>query len=151
MAALEEGCPTLMMKCLPGKDGSSVILPKSTETFKHLQDVAVNCSTTRVKLVQLDPRINTTCGVVMAYPLRLPTELLLRHPQVEEATRCQTPHTKEVTRQVTVTLRGPLLSQLFLDSWGTFYLRFGHHQASCANVTNCGICSGSHETQGVSG
>ena len=144
------------MKCLAGKDGSSVIFPKSTEIFQHLQDVAANCSTTRVKLVQLDPHINTTHCVVMAYPLRLPTKLLLRHLQVDEATRCQTPRTKEATRQVTVTLRGPLLPPLSLDSWGTFYLRpwvpeplrcyrFGHHQASCANV-KCGICSGSHET-----
>ena len=94
-------------------------------------------------------------GVVMGYPLRLPTDLLLRHPQVEEATRYQTPRTKEATRQVTVTLRDPLLSQLFLGSWGAFYLRpwvpeplrwyrchrFGHHQASCANIIKCGISS----------
>ena len=82
VTALEEDCPSLVMRCLPRKDGSSVILPKSTETFQHLQDVAVNCSTTRVKLVQLDPHINTTRGVVMGYPFRLPTELLLHHPQV---------------------------------------------------------------------
>ena len=56
------------MRCLPGKDGSFVILPKSTEIFQHLQDVAVNCSTTRVKLIQLDAYINTTRGVVMATP-----------------------------------------------------------------------------------
>ena len=97
MAALEEDCLTL-----PGKDGSFVILPKSTETF---QDVAVNRSITRVKLVQLDPQINTTRDVVMAYPFRLTTDVLLRHLQVEEATRCQTLR----TRQVIVTLRGPLL------------------------------------------
>ena len=97
----------------------------------------------------------------MGYPLRLPTELLLRHLQVKEATRCQTPRTKETTRQVTVTLHGPLLAQLSLSSWGTFYLRpwvseplqcyrchrFGHHQASCANIIKCGICSGSHKTE----
>ena len=52
----------------------------------------------------------------MGYPFRLPTELLLRHPQVEEAIRCQTPRTKEATRQVTVTLRGSLLLMLSLHS-----------------------------------
>ena len=133
----------------------------STETFQHLQDVAVNCSTTKAKLVQLEPHSNTTRGVVMGCPLRLPTELLLRHPQVKEATRCQTHCTKEATRQVTVTLRGALLPHLSLGSWGTFYLRpwvpeplrcylchrFGYHQTSCANVIKCGICNGSHETQ----
>ena len=160
VAALDEVCPTLVMRCLPRKDGSSVILPKSTDTFQHLQDVAVNCSTTRIKLVQLDSFINTTHGVVMGCPLRLPTDLLLRHPQVEEATRCQTTRTKESTRQVTVTLRGPLLPQLSLGSWGTFYLRpwlpeplqcyryhrFSHNQVFCANVIKCGICTGSNET-----
>ena len=45
----------------------------------------------------------------MGYSFRLPTDLLLRHPQAEKATRCQTPRTKEATRQVTVTLRGSLL------------------------------------------
>ena len=153
VAVLEEDCPTLVMSCLLGKDGSSVILPKSTEIFQHLQDVAVNCSTTRGPQYQH----HAWCSYVWC----LPTELLLHHPQVKEATRCQTPRTKEATRQVTVTLRGLLLPQLSLGSWGTSYLRpwvpeplwcyrchrFGHHQASCANVIKCGICSESHETQ----
>ena len=51
VAALEESFPTLVIRCLPGKVASSVILPKSTETFQHLQDVAVNRSTTMVELV----------------------------------------------------------------------------------------------------
>ena len=55
MATLEEDCSTLVMKCLPRKDGSSVILPKPTETFQHLQDVAVNCSTTRINWFSLTP------------------------------------------------------------------------------------------------
>ena len=97
----------------------------------------------------------------MGYPFCLPTELLLRHPQVEEATRCQTPRTKETIRQITVTLRGPLLPQLSLGRWGSFYLcpwvpeplrfyrchRFGHHQVFCANIIKCRICSGSRKTQ----
>ena len=94
----------------------------------------------------------------MGYPLRLPTDLLLRHPQ---ANRCQTLRTKEATHQVTVTLRSPLLPQLSLDSWGNFYLRswmleplrcyrchcLCHHQTSCASIIKCGMCSESHETQ----
>ena len=141
VAALEEDYPTLVMRYLPGKDDSSVIFSKFTETFQHQQDVGVNCSTTRVKLVQLDTHSNTTLGVVMGYPLRLLTDLLLRHPQVEDTTRCQTPRTKEATCQVTVTQRGTFLSQLSLGSWEIFYLRpwvleplrcyrchrFGHH------------------------
>ena len=67
VVALEEDCTTLVMRCLPGKDGSSVILPKSTETFQHLQDVAVNCSITRIKLVQLDPHINTTPSSIYGF------------------------------------------------------------------------------------
>ena len=53
-----EDYPTLVMRFLPRKDSSSVILFKSTETFQHLQDVAVNCSTTRVKLTLIaTPRV----------------------------------------------------------------------------------------------
>ena len=33
VVVLEKGCPTLVMRCLPGKNASSVILSKSTETF----------------------------------------------------------------------------------------------------------------------
>ena len=79
VAVPEEDCHTLVMRCLPGKDGSSVILPKSTETFQHLHDIAVNCSTNRVKLFQLDSHSNPTRNVVMGYPFRLSTDLLLRH------------------------------------------------------------------------
>ena len=76
VAALEENCTALKMKCLAGKDGNSVILPKFAETFQYLQDVAVNCSTTRVKLIQLDSYINTMRGVGMSFLLRLSSELL---------------------------------------------------------------------------
>ena len=149
------------MRCLPGKDGSSVIRPKSTESFQHLQDVCSQLQHHQDQAGSAWPHINTTHGVLMGYPLRLPTELLPSHPQIEEAIRCQTSRTKEATCQVTVTLRDPLLPQLSLGSWGTFYLRpwvpeplrcyrchrFGHHQVSCKNVIKCGICTGSHETQ----
>ena len=147
---------------MPAEEGWQLCHPP--QTHRDLPTPAGCCGELQHhqdKLVQLDPHINTTRGVVMGCPLRLPTELLLRHPQIEEATRCQTLRTKEATCQVTVTLRGPLLSQLSLGSWWTLYLcpwvpeplqcyrchRFGHHQASCANVIECGICSGSHDTQ----
>ena len=140
-----------------GKDGSSVILPKSTETFQHLQDVAVNCSTIKVKPIQLDPHSNTTRGVVLGYPLCLPTDLLLRHPQVKEATCChQRGHTPS-NRHTTWSSSTPVV----LGQLGDFLLPplsarttavlpllpFGHYQASCENVINCGMCSGSHEIQ----
>ena len=50
----------------------------------------------------------------MGYPLRMPLQLLQRHPQMEEATRCLTPRDKTETRQVLVTVRGAFPPQLDL-------------------------------------
>ena len=97
----------------------------------------------------------------MGYPLRMPTALLLRHPQVEEATRCLTPRQQDETRQVLVSVRGPLPPHIDLGNWGTYYLRpytreplrcfrcqrYGHHKDNCSRAVTCGICSGGHWTE----
>ncbi|XP_045105292.1 uncharacterized protein LOC123500718 [Portunus trituberculatus] len=67
----------------------------------------------------------------------------------------------ELTRQVAITVDGPLPGFLKLGSWGTFYMRpfsreplrcfrcqrFGHHRASCTLPSRCGVCAGQHETE----
>lgn len=97
----------------------------------------------------------------MGYPLRMPTALLLRHPQVEEATRCRTTRQQDETRQVLVSVRGPLSPHIDLGNWGLFYLRpytpeplrcfrcqrYGHHKDNCSRAVTCGICSGRHWTE----
>ena len=100
-------------------------------------------------------------GVVMGYPLRMPTALLLRHPHVEEATCCRTTRQQDETRQVLVSVRGPLPPHIDLGNWGLFYLRpytpeplrcfrcqrYGHHKDNCSRAVTCGICSGRHWTE----
>ena len=160
VAALEEELPGLSARNLIGKDGSTVLVPSDEESCRLLSTLA-NTEGARVRVIKVDPQVQTTKGVVMGFPLRLPPSLLLRHPQVESATRCQTSRTQEDTRQVLVTLRGPLPPSLPLGNWGTFYLRpftpepmlcfrcqrFGHHQAVCTRHQVCGMCSGQHETR----
>ncbi|XP_050706454.1 proline-rich protein 36-like [Eriocheir sinensis] len=100
-----------------------------------------------------------TKGVLLAYPVAMPLRPLLRHPRVLEAVRCTT--RDGPTRQVFVTVAGPLPGSLDLGSWGTFYTRpyskeplrcyncqqFGHHRARCSRPPVCGICSASHDTE----
>lgn len=95
----------------------------------------------------------------MCYPRSWDSHLLLRHPQVESASRCQI-KTQEETRQVVVTLCGPLIKELTLRNWGTFHLRpctpepmrcfrchrYGHRQATCKRQVVCSLWSWSHDT-----
>ncbi|XP_050706236.1 proline-rich protein 36-like [Eriocheir sinensis] len=103
----------------------------------------------------------TTKGVVTAYPVAMPLNALLRHPDVLSADRCLT-RDGLATRQVMITLKGPLPGSLDLGSWGVFYTRpfnkeplrcyccqqFGHHRSRCNRPAVCGMCSGPHITEG---
>lgn len=147
------------MRNLIGKDGSSVLLPLTEATFTTLDGIASDPDKW-VPLVKLAPQVQVSKGIVMGYPLRMPTALLLRHPQVEEANRCQTSQRDE-TRQVLVSVRGPLPPHIDLGNWGLFYLRlytpeplrcyrcqrYGHHKDNCSRAVTCGICSGGHWTE----
>ncbi|XP_050691579.1 uncharacterized protein LOC126983125 [Eriocheir sinensis] len=64
----------------------------------------------------------TTKGVMTAYPVAMPLKALLRHPDVLSADRCLT-RDGLATRQVMITLKGPLPGSLDLGSWGVFYTR----------------------------
>lgn len=159
VAALEDEEPQLKTRNVIGKDGSSVLVPLDESSFAILEAMAADPGAA-IQVIKLDPNTQTTKGVVMGYPLRLPLTILLRHPQVESAERCRSARHQEDTRQVLVTLRGPLTPSLTLGNWGTFYLRpytpeplrcyrcqkFGHHQANCFRQAVCGICSGKHST-----
>jgi len=161
VAELERLHPALHMRNLAGRDNSCVVVPLDEATHQQLCALAEDL-TFPVRLVALDPGATLTKGVVMGYPLGMPTDLLLRHPQVEEATRCCAPRTRDETRQVIVSVRGPLPPHLDLGNWGLYYLRpyspeplrcfrcqrFGHHQASCDRPQVCGMCSGPHQTEG---
>lgn len=160
VAALETEFPQLRMRNIIGKDGSTVLLPTTEESFQTLAGLAADPGAWLI-LVRLDPGIRTTRGIVMGYPTRMPVSLLKRHPQVEEATRCTTTRLREETRQVLVTVRGPLPPHLDLGNWGTFYIRpfvpeplrcfrcqrYGHHKDHCSRPAACGICSGQHWTE----
>ncbi|XP_045116126.1 uncharacterized protein LOC123507382 [Portunus trituberculatus] len=160
VAALEEEYSHLHMQNIIGRDGSTVLLPQDEDTYNTLHTIASD-QEAFLDIMELSPDSQLTKGIVMGYPLRMPPFLLRHHPQVEEATRCVTPRDREETRQVLVSVRGPLPTQIDLGNWGVFYLRpytpeplrcyrcqrFGHHQANCSRPSVCGICSGLHETR----
>ena len=160
VVALERELPDLSVRNVVGKDASTVLVPLDEPSYQSLLAVAGDAAA-QVKLSVLDPSLRVTRAVVMGYPHRLPTDLLLRNPQFESAERCQSRKTRDLTRQVVVTVRGPVPASVSLGNWGTFYLRpytpeplrcfrcqrFGHHQANCARPQVCGVCSGLHETR----
>lgn len=159
VAYLEDIVQGLKVRNLIGKDGSSVLVPLDESTFNTLNSMASDTSA-QVTITKIEPQTQVKKGIVMGYPLRMPLSILLNHPQVEEATRCQSTRGQMDTRQVLVTLRGDLPPSLTLGNWGTFYLRpyvpeplrcyrcqrFGHHQAACERPMVCGMCSGPHTT-----
>ena len=160
VAALEMEHPHLQMRNVIGRDGSSVLLPQNAETLATLDSLAADPGE-GITLVKLDPQAQLTKGVVMGYPLRMPLQLLQRHPQVEEATRCLTSRDRTETRQVLVSVRGALPPHFDLGNWGMYYTRpytpeplrcyrcqrFRHHKANCSRPHVCGICSGGHPTE----
>lgn len=158
--ALESEHPGLLVKNVPGKDGSSVLLPCSQDAYDTLHALAMDKGSF-LTIFEIDQSIQVSKGVVMGYPRRLPVTLLQRHTQVEEATRCLTNRQRDETRQVVITVRGPLPPMIDLGNWGTFYTRpwvpeplrcfrcqrFGHHRANCSLPHVCGMCSGAHPTE----
>lgn len=145
---------------------STTVRNDLTTTITPLDDLGLNALLTldsingkAVNIRKLDPDLATHKAVLMKYPINFPIEPVLNHIQVENATRCEVKG--EPTRQIIVTLRGPIPQTLQLGSWGTFYLRpytpeplrcfncqrYGHHQSRCNRATTCAICSGKHATQ----
>lgn len=139
------------------ESGSVVVTPPTEDVLQALLSI----TTVEGKPVELRLMGEaTTKGVITAYPVAMPLKVLLRHPDVVSAERC---HTRDglATRQVHVTLKGPLPGSIDLGSWGTFYTRpfnqeplrcyrcqqFGHHQARCNRQAVCGMCSGPHMTE----
>ncbi|XP_050709633.1 uncharacterized protein LOC126994355 [Eriocheir sinensis] len=131
-----------------------------TPTDRHQHDALLGVKEVSGVPVSLRvaPGANTK-GVLLAYPVAMPLKPLLRHPRVLEAERCST--RDGPTRQVFVTVAGPLPGTLDLGSWGVFYTRpynreplrcyncqqFGHHRARCTRPPVCGICSAGHDTE----
>lgn len=65
--------------------------------------------------------LNVSNGVLLKYPILMPLSPIERH-LVLEAKKCKL-HIGEPTRQVEVTVKGPLPGFLELEDWGTFYTR----------------------------
>ncbi|KAG0711789.1 hypothetical protein GWK47_019883 [Chionoecetes opilio] len=117
VAALEETFPHLKIRNPDGTDLLSVLVPLDEESLLLLEDTALD-QDAPMKLIKLDPQTNMTKAIVMGYPLRLPPVFLLRNPQVESATRCLTARTQDDTRQVLVTIRGPIPTSITIGNWG---------------------------------
>ncbi|KAK4324383.1 hypothetical protein Pmani_004943 [Petrolisthes manimaculis] len=106
------------------------------------------------------PETPSIQAILLHYPVTLPLRPILRHPRVADAERCNNNLSGTPTRQVLITITGPLPQFLNLGNWGKFYTRpytkepirchncqrFGHHRANCYQQERCGICSGYHAT-----
>ena len=104
-------------------------------------------------------------GVLEGFHTALPLDAIKEHPLVAAAERCthNAGHGRRLpTRQVLVTLRGPVPASLDLGCWGVFACRpfvaeparcfrcqaFGHFQRQCRRKKElCGICSRDHATR----
>lgn len=118
VGVLEGDLPSFDTRNMIGKDAISVLVPNNKESFFMLSSYA-STKGGHVTLAVIDPQVRITKGVMMGCPLRMPLSLL-RHPQVESATHCQTSRTHEDTRQVLLSLRGPLPLSLTLGKVGHF-------------------------------
>lgn len=112
-----------------------------------------------VPIRKIDPQTTTRKLILQGFPLNFSMRAILAHAQVAEATRCNINGTP--TKQVLITLRGPILTYLNLKTWGTYSIRpytpeplrcyncqkFGHHQSWCTQSPICGVCSGKRSSQ----
>lgn len=110
------------MRNVIGQHSISVLLPKNKETFRPLNGVAAD-SSAFLAVVELDPRTQITKSVVNGYPHCMLISLPKRFPQVKKAQRCHTSRFKQETRQVIITVRGPLPPHRDLANWGSFYMQ----------------------------
>ena len=137
--------------------GQVLISPPTME----LHDTILNLEVLKGKAIQLQAiSHSTTKGVLLRYPLLMPLSPIQKNPAVISAERLTT-RDGENTRQVLITVRGPLPGSLDLGSWGTFYTRpysreplrcfncqkFGHHKTNCTLPPKCGVCAGRHDTE----
>ncbi|KAG7166711.1 Nucleic-acid-binding protein from mobile element jockey-like 10 [Homarus americanus] len=160
VVALELEYKNIKFSMKPNLVGDLILSPQDHSTAKILSEVT-NLNGKTVKIIPLDPEEKTTRMVLLRYPLKLPVEVIIKHPKVTKAERCVTSQDKAQTRQVLVDIKGTVPEEVDLGNWGTSKLRpfvpeplrcykcqeFGHHQSRCHKKVRCGICSQSHMTE----
>lgn len=138
--------------------GKTILIPMDQQTYEELDNNPM-IDGQPVPIQKIDPQSTTRKLILQGYPLNFSMRAVLAHAQVAEATRCNINGTP--TKQVLITLRGPIPTHLDLKTWGTYSLRpytpeplrcyncqrFGHHQSRCARPPTCGVCSGRHNSQ----
>ncbi|KAK4312052.1 hypothetical protein Pmani_016481 [Petrolisthes manimaculis] len=155
--ALEEEHPNLKFQLKITSAGNILLTPSDTNTLNLIK----NITEMRGKPIKfLPPETPSIQAILLHYPVTLPLRPILRHPRVADAERCNNNLSGTPTRQVLITITGPLPPFLDLGNWGKFYTRpytkepirchncqrFGHHRANCYQQERCGICSGYHAT-----
>lgn len=158
VTAIETEHPHLRFKLEATRNLNTIIIPLDEASLHALNDLNTVAGKP-IEIKKIDPNLTTRKFVLQRYPLNFPLQPVLNHVQVEAAQRCEV--RGEPTRQVLISLRGPIPPTLDLKSWGTFDLRpytpeplrcfncqrFGHHQTRCTRPPTCAVCSSRHPTQ----
>lgn len=138
--------------------GKTILIPMDQQTYDELNNNPL-IDGQPVPIQKIDPQTTTRKLILQGYPQNFSMRAVLAHAQVVEATRCNINGIP--TKQILITLRGPIPTYIDLKTWGTYSLRpytpeplrcfncqnFGHHQSKCYRPTTCGICSGRHNSR----
>ncbi|KAK4320139.1 hypothetical protein Pmani_008975 [Petrolisthes manimaculis] len=153
--ALETEHPTLIFHIKMISFGNILLTPPDTDTLHLLK----NITELRGKPISITaPKPPLTQAILLRYPIMMPLQPILKHPMVSEAKRCTMPTSGNQTRQVQITIRGPLPPYLKLGNIlhpsihkiTTQMLQMPALWASqnkCQQQERCAICSSSHATE----
>jgi len=123
LLALEKEFPSLQVSTKITPKGDYILQAKDNDSLLTLQNAAVLSNGKTVAVNLYDPLLKITKMVLEGYPIGFPMDHLENHPLVESSTRLRVRTSKEITRQVLVTLRGEPPAELHLGIFGRYILR----------------------------
>ena len=134
----------------PNRYGDFILYTQDKATIRILSEMA--------DLQQLQEKSHK--AFILHYPRHLPLDPVLGIPGLVPVTRCLN-KANEPRGKLLATFKGTVPERVHLGVWGSFPTavlteplrcyrcqRFGHHQARCTADIKCGVCRGSHATEG---